>query len=266
MKKIGFNDFKKLALNSKLSKYQKIGFPDAYRENTEDLILLDIFEKCPSFQQESKIILDIGPGCSDLATKIISNSQRLNQKLFLIDSSEMLDQLDDAKCITKLPARFPKCQDFLNNFQNKVDVILCYSVFHYIFSEGNIFNFLDSALSLLSPGGQMLIGDIPNISKRKRFFSSKKGIEFHKEFTKTDSDPEVNHFKVEHDEIDDSVIFSILQRARNQGFDSYLLPQNSNLYMANRREDILILKKLKVTYLFLPKVKDIYKKKGKSIN
>lgn len=241
MKKIGFNDFKKLALNPNLSKYQKIDFPDAYRENTEDLILFDILEKCSSMKQESKIVLDIGPGCSDLARKIITNSQKLNQNLILIDSSEMLDQLEDFNCVTKIPARFPKCKEFLKDFKNKVDVIICYSVFHYIFNEGNIFNFLDSALSLLSPGGQMLIGDIPNISKRKRFFSSKKGIDFHKDFTKTNSNPQVNHFEIEHDEIDDSVIFSILQRARIQGFDSYLLPQNSNLYMANRREDILIL-------------------------
>ena len=36
-----------------------------------------------------------------------------------------------------------------------------------------------------------------------------------------------------------------------------------NNYPRNIKKDILILKKLKVTYLFLPKVKDIYKKKRK---
>ena len=83
MKKIGFDEFKKLALNSKLSKYQKIDFPDEYRKNTEDLILLDIFEKCPSIKQKSKTILDIGPGCSNLASKLINNSRELNHNLIL---------------------------------------------------------------------------------------------------------------------------------------------------------------------------------------
>jgi hypothetical protein len=33
-----------------------------------------------------------------------------------------------------------------------------------------------------------------------------------------------------------------MMRARNQGFEAYLLPQGDGLPMANRREDILITK------------------------
>jgi hypothetical protein len=47
---------------------------------------------------------------------------------------------------------------------------------------------------------------------------------------------------VETKKIDDGVVFGILQRYRNFGFDTYLLPQNDNLPIANRREDILIKK------------------------
>jgi hypothetical protein len=93
---------------------------------------------------------------------------------------------------------------------------------------------------LLAPGGQILIGDIPNISKRKRFFASGSGLRYHQEFMKTDQCPEVKFNTIEHDQIDDAVVFSLLQRARAQGFDAYVLPQASNLPMANRREDILI--------------------------
>ena len=138
MKKISFNEFKKLALNSKLSKYQKIDFPDEYRENTEDLILLDILEKCPSMKQKSKTILDIGPGCSNLASKLINNSLKLKQNLILIDSLEMLEQLEDSPGIKKIPAKFPECKNFIEEFKNRIDVIICYSVFHYIFYEGII--------------------------------------------------------------------------------------------------------------------------------
>ena len=86
----------------------------------------------------------------------------------------------------------------------------------------------------------MLIGDIPNISKRKRFFSSETGIAFHKNFMNTDEPPVVAHAKLESGEIDDGIIMGILQRYRGYGFDTYLLPQNSKLPMYNRREDILI--------------------------
>ncbi|MEO1287411.1 MAG: SAM-dependent methyltransferase, partial [Chloroflexota bacterium] len=111
---------------------------------------------------------------------------------------------------------------------------------HYIFEEGNIYDFLDQSLSLLNNGGHMLIGDIPNISKRKRFFSSETGIAFHKDFMKTDKPPIVSYDQVEFTKIDDGVLFGLMLRARTQGFDSYLLPQPDSLPMANRREDLLI--------------------------
>lgn len=86
----------------------------------------------------------------------------------------------------------------------------------------------------------MLLGDIPNISKRKRFFASENGIDFHKKFMNTNLPPEVKFYSIESHEMDDSIIFCILSRARSQGFDAYVLPQSDELPMANRREDILI--------------------------
>ena len=35
----------------------------------------------------------------------------------------------------------------------------------------------------------MLIGDIPNMSKRKRFFASEEGVRFHQEFMKNKRSP-----------------------------------------------------------------------------
>jgi hypothetical protein len=54
--------------------------------------------------------------------------------------------------------------------------------------------------------------------------------------------PEVHYNQVEPRQIDDSVMLSLLMRARAQGCDAYLLPQRDDLPMANRREDILIRK------------------------
>lgn len=234
------DDFRKLAMDNNLSKYEKIGFPDAYRKNFEQYIFDDICMKLSRLNEGGINVLDIGPGCSDLPIHLINLCEFKQNNLILMDSGEMLSLLPDSKSITKMPSLFPDCHEWISHNAEKIDVILCYSVFHYIYLDTNIFNFLDHALSLLSPGGQILLGDIPNISKRKRFFASAAGINFHKNFMNTDSDPVVDFNVIDHNKIDDSVIFSILQRARSQGFDAYLLAQNKQLPLANRREDILI--------------------------
>ena len=77
---------------------------------------------------------------------------------------------------------------------------------------------------------------------RKRFFCSDIGIETHKKFSKSDEVPKVNFNCIEPNLIDDSAVFGLLNRARTQGFHAWVLPQQSKLPFANRREDILIVK------------------------
>ena len=161
--------------------------------------------------------------------------------LILIDSKEMLDLLPDEPFIIKVPAYYPdECPQLFAAYAGRINVILTYSVLHIVFAESNIFRFVDQSLSLLADDGQFLIGDIPNISKRKRFFSSQSGIHFHQDFMHTSDKPEVKFNTLESDSLDDAVLLSLVLRARLAGFDSYLLPQASDLPMANRREDILI--------------------------
>ena len=59
---------------------------------------------------------------------------------------------------------------------------------------------------------------------------------------KTENLPEVDLSNLDQHKIDDSVILLLLSRARNQGFDAYVLPQRQDLPMANRREDVLIIR------------------------
>lgn len=239
---IGFEDFRRLATDESLSKNERIGFPDSYREGYEHAIFSDIRQKLTNLEQESRRVVDIGPGCSDLPKMLINLCCERNHKLTLIDSSEMLDLLSCEPFVDKVDALYPNCPDLIAEFQGAVDVILCYSVLHYILIDTAFFRFLDVSLSLLAPGGQMLIGDIPNISKRKRFFASETGVRFHQKFMQTSGKPEVQFNKIEHDQIDDAIVFALLQRARASGFDAYVLPQNPLLPMANRREDILIVR------------------------
>lgn len=239
---IGFEDFRRFAQDESMSKYERIGFPDSYRQGYEPAIFDDICAKLTNLRRSGQQVVDIGPGCSDLPKMLVDLCKENRHSLTLIDSQEMLDLIDNTPFLEKLPAMYPHCPDWSAEHVGKVDVILCYSVLHYIFVDVSFFRFLDVSLSLLAPGGQMLIGDIPNVSKRKRFFSSEAGIRFHQNYMKTDEPPLVEFNRIEHEQIDDSVVMSLLQRARAQGFDAYLLPQGTALPMANRREDILIVR------------------------
>jgi hypothetical protein len=154
----------------------------------------------------------------------------------------MLALLPDLPLIKKVAAKYPDCPAEIAEWTGRIDAILCYSVMHYLIIEVAFLKWFDISLSLLAPGGYLLFGDIPNISKRKRFFSSEAGIRFHREFMKTEDSPLVEFNRIEFDSIDDSILVSLLLRARGQGFDAYLLPQRPTLPMANRREDLLIVR------------------------
>lgn len=239
---LSYDDFKRMAQDASLSSYEKIGFPDSYRSGKEELIFKDIVGKLPALSGKNKVVLDIGPGCSELPHMLIDLCRAQQHTLLLVDSEEMLANLPDEPFIKKIAGFYPQCESLFEEYGGRVDVILNYSVLHYIFVETSVWDFLDRSLELLAEGGEMLIGDIPNVSKRNRFFSGPRGIKFHQEFTQSQTSPPITFNRIERHKIDDSVIVALLTRARLQGFDSYLLPQGEDLPMANRREDILIRK------------------------
>jgi hypothetical protein len=240
-KDLTFEDFKKLASDDTLTQYEKVGFPAAYREEKEELIFQDICRKLPNLHEKHQTVLEIGPGCSGPAFMIVQWCRERSQKLILIDSEEMLKELPNEPFIEKFAGHYPdECSQFFDLYAGKVNAIVCYSVLHYVFAETNLFDFLDRSLSLLAEGGEMLVGDIPNVSKRKRFFDSPNGRRFHQKFTGTNELPAVKFNAAEPGKIDDSVLVGLVLRARITGFDAYLLPQPDDLPMANRREDLFI--------------------------
>jgi len=242
-KNLNFEDFRQLANDDTLSSYEKVGFPKEYREGKEPLIFQDIVRKLDNLDISGQVVLDIGPGCSGPAFMLIDLCRAKGHTLVLVDSPEMLNRLPDEPFIIKIPGYYPRdCAQLFTEYTGRINVIIIYSVLHYVFVEGNIFDFLDHSLSLLADGGQILIGDIPNISKRKRFFDSPNGVRFHQQFTGTQETPIVTFNVLEKEQLDDAVILSIIMRCRQAGFDAYCLPQPADLPMANRREDILIYK------------------------
>ncbi len=238
-----FDDFRKLATDPKLSRHEKVGFPDSYREGKEDDIFQDICGKLTNLSLPGKKVLEIGPGCSELPVMLAQLCERNGGQLIFVDSDEMLTFLPQAGHITKYAGTFPAALgNDLGNWVGKTDAILAYSVIQYIFTEGNLWSFVDHCLSLLADSGEILFGDVPNITMRKRFFASAAGEAVHRDYTGSDKKPEVIFNQLESGQMDDSVVLGILARARAQGFHAWVMPQAKTLPMANRREDILIRK------------------------
>lgn len=233
--------FKAMAKDGSLSSNEKVGFPDSYRVGFNDYIVSDIISKVPQLTEKKNLkVLDIGAGCSDVSKQIRALCKKQGHEVYLADSQEMLDLIPDEDYITKIPGLFPKTTAQLKELAGGFDVIICYSVFHYIFVDSNVWHFLDCFMDCLNDGGQAILGDIPNVSKRKRFFASNNGIKFHQEFMKTTEKPEVEFNCIEAGKIDDTLLTSVVLKCQSSGYDAYVVPQNKRLPFANRRDDIII--------------------------
>jgi hypothetical protein len=173
---------------------------------------------------------------------LIEFCNKKNKKLFLVDSKEMLSNISNSIIkdnVELLPGRFPNNEIKLKIKKGSLDSIIAYSILQYVFIEQSVFEFIHECINLLKPGGKLLLGDIPNFQSRQRFLASDKGEVFLN--NKVNNSIQIEH--VDEERIDDSVIFSILLRFRQFGCETYLLPQHGDLPFANRREDILIVKR-----------------------
>ena len=240
-----YEQFKEMAIDDSLTIHEKIGFVNEQREGYTNAIFADIISKLPSINQQNKKIADIGCGCGELAQFMVKKCVGNENYLYLIDSEEMLNLLPSNDNVWKIAGKFPnEVEDFISQYRNTFDAVLVYSVMHYVTLDDSVFNFIDRAVELLAPNGRLLLGDLPNRTKRKRFFLSPEGIKTHREYTgDPNAIPNVDLFEIEYGKLDDAIIFAILQRYRTAGYETYLLPQADNLPMANRREDILIVKR-----------------------
>lgn len=237
-----FEKFRQLAVTDGLSHHEKVGFPNEYREGKEETIFADMLLKMRSLNHKNLVALEIGPGCSKLPVMLADLCARKEGTIHFVDSHEMLQNLPDAAHIHKWPGRYPEIPALFETLIGKVNSVIAYSVIQYVFAEGNLWDFVDRCLMLLNDGGELFLGDIPNITMRKRFFAGNEGGELHKQFTGRDELPIVNFNQLEAGRIDDSVVLSILARARAEGYHAWVIPQGADLPMANRREDILIRK------------------------
>jgi len=238
---LDYEGFRRLAADDRLSVHEKIGFPPAYREGHEEAIWADILSKLPRLASDKGLrVVDIGPGCAGLPRKLIELCVDRGHQLLLVDSPEMLRQLPDGPGVVKLAGMFPRNAAEVTAAIGEADVILSYSVLHYAFVDSNLFDFLDGVMALLAPEGRALLGDIPNHSKRRRFFATERGQAYHRAFTGSDQPYVVPHDAPAPGKIDDGVLMGLILRAQSAGCDAYLMPQAADLPMANRRDDLLL--------------------------
>ena len=240
---LDYEAFRQLARNPHLDVHGRIGFPTDYREPYERAIVDDITCKLPALTEaEGLVVADVGPGCANLPRMIIELCAQRRHRLLLVDSEEMLAQLPDVDGVTtKIAGPFPRTAPQLAAAApGGLAALICYSVLHYMFVDTNLFDVVDATVGLLAPRGRALFGDIPNHSKRQRFFASAAGKAFHRAFTGRDEDPPVHWGAPAPGKIDDAVLGGLIGRAQAAGCDAYLLPQPAGLPMANRRDDLLI--------------------------
>lgn len=235
-----YEDFRRRARDPALSRHEKVGFPDSYREGREEAIFADVLSKLPVLRGDARTVVEIGPGCSALPAALIRLCEARAHTVTMIDAPEMLALLPVSPALRLLPGRFPDdCGQALQDMAGSVDAVLAYSVLQYVFAEGNLWRFLDCALSLLAPGGALLLGDLPNRSMRNRFLASAAGQRHHRHYSGGDAPAPTSFGRPAPGEIDDGVILGMLMRAREAGFHAFVLPQDPALPMANRREDLL---------------------------
>ena len=235
----GYHDYGELAAKKGVPGMVKSG---RYTETDETHIFGDILQKAKL--EGANAVLNIGCGCSKPAIDLMEFCRKTGAVCVMVDHPNMIAELKSCskppKNVIFIAGRFPDAKGAVLKAAKSFDSIIVYSTLHYV--KGlDCFKFLDEAASLLSPGGRMLIGDIPNVSKKKRFLSTKWGREFHEKWSGRKA-PTAAEIRAMTGQFDDKRIAQIMQRYRHVGYETYLLKQNEKLPFCYSREDILIVK------------------------
>jgi 2-polyprenyl-3-methyl-5-hydroxy-6-metoxy-1,4-benzoquinol methylase len=236
-----YDDFRRMALDETLSPAERVGFPDGYRSGREEAILEDVAGKLTALGDRGRVVADIGCGASGLPRLLRERCRRQGHTLLLVDAPEMLAHHEDGPDVVKIAGRFPaETAGALEEWRERVDAVLAYSVLQVVHGEGNPVDFVDACCELLAPGGRLLIGDLPNATMRRRFLASPAGAEHHRAYTGRDEPPPVAFNTPSRGEVDDALVLGLAARARAAGFHAWVTPQDAGLPMANRREDLLV--------------------------
>ena len=186
-------------------------------------------------------LFDIGCGSG----KIVNSLSHLVKKTSAIDHPNIINSINHKKI------KFIKGDILKINLSNKkFDKILIYSLVHYLKNKEELFKLIKKSLQLLNRNGILLIGDIPNLDKKKRFKKSLNYKKINNEWLSNNLrlsplEKEIENklkFDINVIKINDKLIFDILKKYTNNKSECYVLSQNKKLPMNNTRVDILIKK------------------------
>lgn len=215
----------------------------SFQKQEEKNILFDIMQKMEITSDDDLLEIGCGTGSLLIPLSFFVNSATGVDHLNVISTFKTRINNNSIKLISG---------NFLDvNLKEKYSKILIYSVLHCLSDEREVIAFIEKALSYLKPGGSLIIGDIPNIDKKNRFFMT----DFAKKIQKKHDQKILHMIKKREENIhlvhdknlvtfDDILIMRIMKYFREKNFETYLVPQLSNLPFCYTREDIII-KRLK---------------------
>ena len=216
----------------------------ASQKYAEHFIIGDVINKLKL--DKADVLLDIGCGAGIITLPLAC----VVNQVYGIDNPAIINKLkDEAK-------RYYNCEFYAGEwlkeefFFKNITKIVAYSVLHYLRSIDDVIRFIDKAILLLPEQGKLLLGDIPNTDKKKRFLQTDFGKNFDKEFKKSSRvmNQEENirdslfAAKESTVEFNDKSIYFIMEHYRQLGHEVYVLPQDPYLPFGYTREDLLIVK------------------------
>jgi hypothetical protein len=230
----GFDVFARRASrdSSGSKEHWRIGFAPEARQGYEEVIVAEIVDRLTSrsVDQHSldQCLIDVGGGASALTEKLTAWCERSSLIHVVIDSREMCSHLTDHPSRFVIEGRFPDVAPLAAKFFPRPSYLLAYSVLQYVYRDNLVPQFLGAICGWLPLGGVALLGDLPNRDMRIRQLKAAG-----RALTAADQDIEVRP-------IGDREILGLLETARHQGVQTYLVPQSTKLPLWRHREDLLL--------------------------
>jgi SAM-dependent methyltransferase len=235
--RISFDNFGRLAAGSTDPAAVTMRYAMQLRE--ERLILRDVLDKLEIGPDDDLLEIGCGPGTTLVPLAFLCASATG------VDHEEVLRVLAGRfagpPTITLLPGNFLDLA-----LDRTYSRILVYSVVQYLDGVDEAIAFSLKAAELLAPGGRLLLGDLPNADRKRRFHASDAGKRFQEEWALRAGGDETEEAVglLDDDQMigsfDDASLVRLVLALRSAGFESQLLQQPPDLPFGFTREDVLI--------------------------
>lgn len=212
----------------------------------EPFLIKDIITKLDLQPSDNLLEVGCGPG------NVLIPLSFMVKSATGIDHENVISCLVDRFSDTRLKAVATNFLDYEPDTNETYDKILINSVITALKNADEAIEFIEKACSLLAANGRLLIGDIANIDKKKRFMETTFGKDFNAEWQKRMSDTDSTEQEGEAKSIlcqdsemltpDDEFIIRLIRHFRRSGWEAFILPQPNNLPFGYTREDILIVR------------------------